>query len=127
VLFKKAWPKRRVRRFNAKRQWRWRALTNYFGIGLTIIYCLILLPTLQKKPRFDVFLGTVWAEPLPNRIDDSFDYFQMNGKESGAKPTYLYLNPGTPSSLLKLPDSKRLRKPRPLKKYCRGKKGNDKI
>lgn len=117
VLLKKAWPKRSVRRFHARERWRWQALTTCFGIGLTIIYCLILQPTVQEEPRLDGFLGTVWAETLPDRVDDSFDYFRMNGRESGAKPTYVFLNPGIPSSLIKLPDSKRLRNPRPLKNY----------
>jgi hypothetical protein len=82
-------------------------------VSLVIICGIaVSLAEQNEKPSINGFLGTVWAETRPEKINRSLDYFQINGQKSESKPTYVFLNPGTPSDLIKPPKSRRFRKPR---------------
>jgi hypothetical protein len=95
----------------------WHTLASGSLVSLVIICGLVISPVEpEEKPRIAGFLGTVWAETRPAKVDDAWEYLQVNGREARSEPAYVFLNPGTPASLIKPPESKRLRKPRPLKK-----------
>jgi hypothetical protein len=110
-----AWSKRRRRYYRAKRGGIRQNLfiTSLVSLGI-ICGIAISLAEPNQKPGIKAFLGTVYAGTRPAQIDRVSDYFQRKGQRSESKPTYVFLNPGTPSSLIKLPNIRRLRKPQRL-------------
>lgn len=110
-----AWSKRRRRFYRAKKGGVRQNLFITSLVSLVIICGIaVFLAEPNQKPCIKAFLGTVYAGTRPAKIDRLSDYFQRNGQKSESKPTYVFLNPGTPSSLIKLPNTRRLRKPQRL-------------
>jgi hypothetical protein len=110
-----AWSKRRRAYYRAKKGG---IRQNLFIISLVSlgIICGIAVSLAEpnQKPGIKAFLGTVYAGTRTAQIDRLSDFFQRNGQKSESKPAYVFLNPGMPSNLLKLPNIRRLRKPQRL-------------
>ena len=60
------------------------------------------------------FLGTVWAEGWPDRVDQRVEYPPIAGTAAGGQPVYALLHPGT--SPAALAQEKTAPRPRPIKK-----------
>jgi hypothetical protein len=60
------------------------------------------------------FLGTVWAEGWPDKVDQRVEYPPIKGTAAGDQPVYALLHPGT--SPAELAQEKTAPKPRPIKK-----------
>ena len=60
------------------------------------------------------FLGTVWAEGWPDKVDQRVEYPPMKSTAAGDQPVYALLHPGT--SPAELAQEKTAPKPRPVKK-----------
>lgn len=110
-----AWSRRRRRYYHNKKGSVRQTLVLRSLVSLVIICGIaVSLAEPNEKPSIKGFQGTVWAGTRPDKIDRSLDYFQINGQKSGPQPAYVFLNPGTPSALIKPPKTRRLRKPRRL-------------
>jgi hypothetical protein len=109
-----AWSKRRRRYYRTKKGG---VSQNLFITALVSLVIICGIAVSLAKPHQErcirAFLGTVYAENRPAEVDRASDYFPRKGQKSESQPTYVFLNPGTPSSLVKLPN------PRPLRKLHR--------
>lgn len=107
-----AWSRRRRRYYHPKKG----SIRHTLVIGSLVSLVIIggiaaSLAAPNQKPGIKVFLGTVYPDGYPTKIDRVSDYFQINSQKSDSKPTYVFLNPGTPSALIKPPKVRHLRKP----------------
>ena len=83
------------------------------GLGLTVL----LTQSFDEKDhnlRLAGFLGTVWAEGWPDKVDQRVEYPPIKGTAAGDQPVYALLHPGT--SPAELAQEKTAPKPRPIKK-----------
>jgi hypothetical protein len=108
-----AWSRRRRRYYQPQKG----SVRHNLAIGSLVSLVIIggiavSLAAPNQKPGVIAYLGTVYPDGYPTKIDRLSDYFQINGQKSESKPTYVFLNPGTPSALIKPPKVRRLRKPR---------------
>ena len=109
-----AWSRRRRRYCHPKKG----SVRHNLAIGSLMSLVIIggiavSLAAPNQKTGVIAYLGTVYPDGYPSKIGRVSDYFQINGQKSESKPTYVFLNPGTPSTLIKPPKVRRLRRPRP--------------
>ncbi len=108
-----SWSKRRRRCFHPKKGGVCQNLFITSLISLVIIVGIAAsLAKPNQKPCIKAFLGTVYADTQPAEIYGASDYFQKNSQKSDSRPTYVFLNPGTPSNLIELPKPRHRRRPR---------------
>ena len=62
------------------------------------------------------FMGTVWAEGWPDRVEQRLDYPPIKSTAAGDQPAYALLHPGTSPADLAQEKAKTGLKPRPAKK-----------
>lgn len=81
------------------------------GVGL-ILWCWVAPGKNDQRLKLAGFLGTVYAEGWPDRVDRQ-EYPPVKGQNQGAdeKPVYALLHPETPASQVE--PGKKLPKPRP--------------
>lgn len=97
------------------RRYGWLALAagGIVGLGLTVI----LSQSFNEQDhnlKLAGFLGTVWAEGWPDKMDQRVEYPPIKGAAPGDQPVYALLHPGT--SPAELAQEKTAPKPRPVKK-----------
>ena len=97
------------------RRYGWLALAagGLVGLGLTVV----LAQSFDEKDhnlKLAGFLGTVWAEGWPDKVDQRVEYPPIKGTAAGGQPVYALLHPGT--SPAELAQEKTAPKPRPIKK-----------
>jgi hypothetical protein len=83
------------------------------GLGLTVV----LVQSFDEKDhnlKLAGFMGTVWAEGWPDKVDQRVEYPPIKGTAAGDQPVYALLHPGT--SPAELAQEKTAPKPRPVKK-----------
>ncbi len=97
------------------RRYGWLALGagGLVGLGLTVV---LAQPFAEKDHNLKLagFLGTVWAEGWPDKVDQRVEYPPIKGTAAGDQPVYALLHPGT--SPADLAQEKTAPKPRPIKK-----------
>ena len=89
---------RRGSKFRARGSgWRygWLALAagGLVGLGLTVV----LAQSFAEKDhnlKLAGFLGTVWAEGWPDKVDQRVEYPPIEGTAAGGQPVYALLHPG---------------------------------
>ena len=82
-------------------------------MGLT----MVLAQSFDEKEhnlKLAGFLGTVWAEGWPDKVDQRLEYPPIKGTAAEGQPVYALLHPGT--SPAELAQEKTAPKPRPVKK-----------
>ena len=97
------------------RRYGWLALAAGGLVGLGLI--VVLAQSFDEKDhnlKLAGFLGTVWAEGWPDRVDQRVEYPPIKGTAAGDQPVYALLHPGT--SPAELAQEKTAPKPRPIKK-----------
>jgi hypothetical protein len=89
------------------------------GVGL-ILWCWVAPGKNEQRLKLAGFLGTVYAEGWPDRVDRP-EYPPVKGQNQGAdrKPVYALLHPETPASQIE--PGKKLPKPRPSRVVKPGK------
>ncbi len=97
------------------RRYGWLALAagGLVGLGLTVV----LAQSFNEQDhnlKLAGFLGTVWAEGWPDKVNQRVEYPPIKGTAAGAQPVYALLHPGT--SPAELAQEKTAPKPRPIKK-----------
>jgi hypothetical protein len=98
-------------------QSRWRKLTGFIfvggivGLGL-ILWCCYSPDKTDQRLKLAGFLGTVYAEGWPDRVD-KVEYPPVKAPNQGAgeQPAYALLHPETPASQIE--PEKKLIRPRP--------------
>ena len=104
--------------FRARSPWRrfgWLGLVGGAGVGLVL--AVILANSFDQENqnlKLSGFLGTVYAEGWPDKVDRRVEYPPMKSPASGDQPVYALLHPGT--SPAELAQEKTAPKPRPVKK-----------
>ena len=83
------------------------------GLGLTVVLARSFVEP-DDNLRLAGFLGTVWAEGWPDKVNQRVEYPPIKGTAMGAQPVYALLHPGT--SPAELAQEKTAAKPRPIKK-----------
>jgi hypothetical protein len=109
-----AWSRRRRRYYQPQKG----SVRHNLAIGSLVSLVIIggiavSLATPNQKPGVIAFLGTVYPDGYSTKIPRVSDYFQINGQKPASQPTYVFLHPGTPTSQIKPPKARRLRRPRP--------------
>lgn len=105
-------------------QSRWRKLTGYIlvsgilGVGL-ILWCCYSPDKADQRLKLAGFLGTVYAEGWPDRVD-KVEYPPVKAANQGAgeQPAYALLHPETPASQIE--PEKKLIRPRPNRTAKKG-------
>ena len=97
------------------RRYGWLALAagGLVGLGLTVL----LAQSFDEQDhnlKLAGFLGTVWAEGWPDKVDQRVEYPPIKGAAAGDQPVYSLLHPGT--SPADLAQEKTAPKPRPIKR-----------
>lgn len=98
-------------------QSRWRKFSGYIlvsgilGVGL-ILWCCYSPDKTDQRLKLTGFLGTVYAEGWPDRVD-KVEYPPVKAQNQGAgeQPAYALLHPETPTSQIE--PEKKLIRPRP--------------
>ena len=109
---------RKSGRYRDRRGWRrltWVTLMAGVTLGLgLILWCWISPDRTDQRLRLAGFLGTVYAEGWPDRVD-RLEYPPVKGQNqtAGGQPAYALLHPETPASQLE--PEKKLPKPRPMR------------
>jgi hypothetical protein len=104
--------------FRARSPWRrfgWLGLVGGAGVGLGL--AIVLANSFDRENqnlKLSGFLGTVYAEGWPDKVDRRVEYPPMKSPASGDQPVYALLHPGTSPS--ELAQEKTAPKPRPGKK-----------
>ncbi len=97
------------------RHYGWLALGAGALVGLGLI--VVLAQSFDEKDhnlKLSGFLGTVWAEGWPDKMDQRVEYPPIKSTAAGDQPVYALLHPGT--SPAELAQEKTAPKPRPIKK-----------
>jgi hypothetical protein len=96
----------------------WLVPTGMVGAGLVLLIWLSFSPDQQHQNlKLTGFLGTVYAEGWPNKVDGSLEYPATKAQQNpgpGDQPVYTLLHPETPASQME--PEKKVPKPRPLRK-----------
>lgn len=109
---------RKGSRLRARSPWRrygWFALVASTGIGLVL--AVVLANSFDRKNqslKLSGFLGTVWAEGFPDKVERLVEDPPIKNTPTGDQPAYALLHPGTSPS--ELAQEKRAPKPRPALK-----------
>lgn len=91
------------------------ALVGSVAVGLALVLWLALPQDQEDKNlKLAGFLGTVWAEGWPDKVDKPLEYPPLKAQKPGAQPVYALLHPETPPIHVK--PEKAAPKPRPAKK-----------
>lgn len=99
---------------------RWRrygrlTLAGSTAAGLALILWLSPFPEQQEQHmKLAGFLGTVWAEGWPDKVDKRAEFPPIKGQKPGAQPMYALLHPETP--MAQVGPEKTAPKPRPVRK-----------
>jgi hypothetical protein len=107
----------------SRSRWRklpWLTLLGGVGAGLGIIFwCCFPTDKTDQRLRLTGFLGTVYAEAWPGRVDN-LNYPPVNNQSGGTgeQPVYSLLHPETPAS--QMAPEKKLPKPRPGRAVTKG-------
>lgn len=107
----------------SRSRWRkltWLTLVGGVGAGLGLIFWCCLSPDkTDQRLKLAGFLGTVYAEGWPDRVD-RLQYPPVKGQtqESSEQPAYALLHPATPSNQIE--SEKLLPKPRPSRAVPKG-------
>jgi hypothetical protein len=99
------------------RRYGWLGLAGAIGAGLGFLLWLSLgADQADHRLQLSGFLGTVYAEGTPDKVDRRLQYPLVKPQAQGSQdqPAYALLHPETPSSQLE-PEKKAL-KPRPSRK-----------
>ncbi|MHB9074946.1 MAG: hypothetical protein ACYC6G_15630 [Desulfobaccales bacterium] len=98
-------------------QSRWRKLTGFIlvggivGLGL-ILWCCYSPDKTDQRLKLAGFLGTVYAEGWPDRVDKvEYPPVKASNQGTGEQPAYALLHPETPASQIE--PEKKLIRPRP--------------
>jgi hypothetical protein len=108
---------------NNARKFTWITMAGcLIGLGF-ILWCGLTPDRHDQRLRLAGFLGTVYAEGWPHRVDQ-MDYPPVKVQTSGTgdQPVYALLHPETPSSQLE--PEKKLIKPRPVRTAKKKQVGN---
>ena len=97
------------------RRYGWLALGSglLLGLGLTVVLAQSFVEP-DHNLGLAGFLGTVWAEGWPDRVNQRMEYPPIKGTGIGNQPVYALLHPGT--SPADLAQEKTAAKLRPIKK-----------
>ena len=109
---------RKESKFRARgpgRRYGWLALGSglLLGLGLTVVLARSFVEP-DHNLGLAGFLGTVWAEGWPDKVNQRVEYPPIKGPATGNQPVYALLHPGT--SPADLAQEKTAAKPRPIKK-----------
>jgi hypothetical protein len=102
------------------RQFSWLTLVGGVSAVLVlIVWCCFSPDKNNQKLKLAGFLGTVYAEGWPDRVD-RFNYppVKRQNQGSGEQPVYALLHPETPASQIE--PEKKLPKPRPIRAAHKG-------
>jgi hypothetical protein len=107
---------RRGGHLRARNRWgklSWFTLTAMVGAGVALFsWCCLSPDKNDHRLKLAGFLGTVYAEGWPDRVDQvNFPPVKGQGSVTGEQPVYALLHPETPVSQLE--PEKKLPKPRP--------------
>jgi hypothetical protein len=98
-------------------QSRWRRLSGFtlvvgiVGVGL-ILWCCYTPDKTDQRLKLAGFLGTVYAEGWPDRVDKvEYPPVKAQNQGTGEQPAYALLHPETPTSQME--PEKKLIRPRP--------------
>lgn len=109
---------RKGTRFRARgsgRRFGWLALVVGAGAGLGLAVVMAQsLDDRHQNLRLSGFMGTVWAEGWPDKVEQRVEYPPIKVTAAGDQPVYALLHPGTSSA--DLAQEKTALKPRPVKK-----------
>lgn len=109
---------RKGSRLRARSPWRrygWFALVASTGIGLGLALALAYSFDREKQSlKLSGFLGTVWAEGFPDKVERRIEEPPIKVTVSGDQPVYALLHPGI--SHTELAQGKTAPKPRPAHK-----------
>ncbi len=109
---------RKGSRLRARSPWRrygWLALVASTGIGLGL--AVVLANSFDRENqslKLSGFLGTVWAEGFPDKVERRVEDPPIKTTPAGDQPVYALLHPGTSPS--ELAQEKTAPKPRPALK-----------
>lgn len=109
---------RKGNRLRGRSPWRrygWLGLVAGAGAGLGL--AVVLAQSFDDQPhklKLSGFMGTVWAEGWPDRVEQRQDYPPIKRAAEGDQPVYASLHPGT--SPAELAQEKTGPKPRPAQK-----------
>jgi hypothetical protein len=97
------------------RRYGWLALGSglLLGLGLTVVLARSFVEP-DHNLGLAGFLGTVWAEGWPDKVNQRVEYPPIKGTATGNQPVYALLHPET--SPADLAQEKTAAKPRPIKK-----------
>jgi hypothetical protein len=102
-----------LRRSSRWRQFSWLTLVGGVSAVLAlIVWCCFSPDKNDQKLKLAGFLGTVYAEGWPDRVD-RVNYPPVKSQKAGEQPVYALLHPETPASQLE--PEKKLPKPRPVR------------
>jgi hypothetical protein len=109
-----------LRNRNRWRKLSWLTLVGSFGAGLgLIIWCCLSPDKNDYRLKLAGFLGTVYAEGWPDRVDEpKFPPVKSQNQGAGEQPIYALLHPETPVSQME--PEKKLPKPRPVRVAKKG-------
>jgi len=98
-----------------RRRYGWLALAAGMGVGLGLaVFLANSFDQDNHSLKLSGFLGTVWAEGWPDKVDQRLEFPPIQSTTAGDKPVYALLHPETaPAELIK---GKAAPKPRPLHK-----------
>jgi hypothetical protein len=104
--------------FRPRSRWRrygWLGLLASTGVGVGLVVVMAnSFDQGSQNLKLSGFLGTVWAEGWPDKVDRRVEYPPIKGPASGDQPVYALLHPGT--SPAELAQEKTAPKPRPVPK-----------
>jgi hypothetical protein len=109
---------RKGSRFRPRSPWKkygWLGLVGGVALGAGLI--VVLAQSFDEHNhhlKLAGFLGTVWAEGWPDKVERRVEEPPVKGTSSGDQPVYALLHPGTPPA--KLAQEKTGPKPRPALK-----------
>ena len=93
----------------------WLTLAGGLGAALVLLIWLSFSPTREHQNlKLTGFLGTVYAEGWPGKVDRPLEYPLTKGQGPGDQPVYALLHPETPASQVE--PEKKAPKPRPGRK-----------
>lgn len=100
---------------HSRRRYGWLALVAGAGVGLGLAIALTnSFDQDNHNLKLSGFLGTVWAEGWPDKVDQRVEYPPLKNNSAGDKPVYALLHPGTCPA--EQPQEMSAPKPRPVPK-----------
>ncbi len=107
--------RRRLRAHRPLRRYAWLGLVATAGVGLSLAVVLAQSFNLENQNlKLAGFLGTVWAEDWPDKVERRVEDLPIKSTACGEQPVYTLLHPGTHPS--ELAQEKTAPKPKPAPK-----------